>query len=885
MSELATPVCVGTGMIPFTLEPRNRVPAAVLLGLAADEHGPLGDAGAINLAQVKAVWPIAVAAQGVGAAVMVGMPFETGTATSALAYVGVGLVTVLAGAIWVLLALPRAGRWPTHILNRVLTALSGGTAGALLMLLWAAARIPAGPGQLVSFVAAAGAIGLTAIALQPVRAATLGFGAGLVVALLCLSGLGIAIGVSAAFLGCLGACARRLAHHDADAALAHAAEASEGRLAAKMIAEFEGQGTGWFWEADRFGRVTYLSATVAAELARTLGCTPVGRMLTDIFRMDGTAPGTERTLAFHLSSRTSFTDYSVCAAGTVEAERWWSISGRPVLDDAGRFAGFIGSGSDLTERRRSEAEITRLAMFDGLTGLANRQHMRLSLDKTLAHVPGAFRPVALFLLDLDRFKQVNDTLGHQAGDALLKQVAQRLQRGVGDAGLVGRLGGDEFQVLLPGMDSREALAILARDLIKSISQPYFIEGTSIAIGGSLGIALALKPGDDADLLIRNADLALYAAKGDGRGVHRFYAAEMLAGARTRQQLEDDLRQAIATGAFHLTYQPVVSTKDARIVGYEALVRWNHPTRGVVSPAEFIPVAEECGLIGAIGEWVLRTACLEASRWPQPVRVAVNVSPIQFADPQLPALVTNALARSGLKPDRLELEITEGVFLDEKQSSDAMFRALKAIGVRLALDDFGTGYSSLGYLRSAPFDKIIVKGAAQPGNRNAAIIKAIGTLAETLDMETTAEGVEIEDEIDLVRRLGCSHIQGYIYGKPAPAEEVLRQLSEGGGEVSASGYRVSRGPRSTMLRSARVAIGGTEGDVRIRNMSATGAMIDGLQIEGEGTGLDVLIELVEDQMFAARIRWARDGRAGIEFAEQFNLERLHQPATKIRRIAG
>jgi diguanylate cyclase (GGDEF)-like protein len=880
-------------MFRLRLDPRDRVPAAVLLGLAEDERAPLADAGAMRLAQVRTVWPIAMAAQVVGSAVLIVMPTQAGT-PNALAFAGVGAVTALAGLIWALLALPLTRHWPVHRLNRALTGLAAAIAAGLLMLLWAAARMPSGSAQLGSFVAAAGAIGITAVALQPVRAATLGFGAGLVLALFALAGPGMALAVAAAFYGCLGASARRLARYDVDAAIRQAAEQSEHRLAAKMIAEFEGQGTGWFWEADRYGRLTYLSATVATELKRAGSVQPVGRMLTDVFQMDGATPGTERTLAFHLSSRTSFHDYPVCAAGAVSADRWWSISGRPLLDDDGRFAGFIGSGSDLTERRRSEAEITRLAMFDGLTGLANRQHMRVSLDKTLAQSPGAFRPVALFLLDLDRFKAVNDTLGHQAGDALLKQVAQRLQRGVGDAGLVGRLGGDEFQMLLPGMDNREALAILARDLIKSISQPYFISGASISIGGSIGIALALKPGDDAETLIRNADLALYAAKGDGRGVHRFYSPEMLAGAQTRQLLEEDLRHAIATGAFHLTYQPVVATADTRIVGYEALVRWDHPTRGAVSPAEFIPVAEDCGLIGAIGEWVLRTACLEAARWPGDIRVAVNVSPIQFADPQLPALVTSALARSGLAPARLELEITEGVFLDEKQSSDAMFRSLKGLGVRLALDDFGTGYSSLGYLRTAPFDKIkidqsFVKGAAQPGNRNAAIIKAIVTLAETLDMETTAEGVEVEDEIELVRRLGCSHIQGFIYGKPARAEEVARQLAAGGGTVAADGFRVSRSPRNTMLRSARVAIGGTEGDVRIRNISSTGAMIDGLEIDGNiengGAGLDVLIELLEDQMFAARIRWARDGRAGIEFAEAFNLERLNQSGARIRRLAG
>ena len=885
-------------MVALRLDPRDRVPAAVLLGLAEDERAPLADAGAMRLAQVKAVWPIAMAAQMVGAAVLIMLPYlnphDHVGVSSPLAFAGVGLTTALAGLIWALLALPLTRDWPIHVLNRALMLLASGTAVSLLLLMWAAARMPAGPSQLGSFVAAAGAVGITALVLQPVRAATLGFGAGLVIALVGLAGIGPALGIAAAFLGCLGAATRRLARHDVDAAITHAAEASEGRLAAKMIAEFEGQGTGWFWEADRYGRVTYLSATVATELDKAGGVPAVGRMLTDIFQMDGETPGTERTLAFHLSSRTSFHDYPVCAMGDDKNDRWWSISGRPLLDEVGRFSGFIGSGSDLTERRRSEAEITRLAMFDGLTGLANRAHMRQSLDKTLAQTPNAFRPVALFLLDLDRFKQVNDTLGHQAGDALLKQVAQRLQRGVGDAGLVGRLGGDEFQVLLPGMDNRDSLAILARDLIKSISQPYFIQGASISIGGSIGIALALKPGDDSETLTRNADLALYAAKGDGRGVHRFYSPEMLAGAQTRQQLEDDLRNAIAIGGFHLTYQPVVSTANAKIVGYEALVRWDHPTRGPVSPAEFIPVAEECGLIGAIGEWVLRTACLEAASWPRgdggDIRVAVNVSPIQFADPQLPALVASALARSGLAPARLELEITEGVFLDEKTSSDAMFKALKGLGVRMALDDFGTGYSSLGYLRTAPFDKIkidqsFVKGAAQPGNRNAAIIKAIVTLADTLDMETTAEGVEIEDEIELVRRLGCSHIQGYIYGKPARAEEVHRQLAATGGEAQADGFRVSRSPRATMLRSARVAIGGTEGDVRIRNISTTGAMIDGVEFDGDSEGLDVLIELLEDQMFAARIRWARDGRAGLEFAEAFNLERLNPASARIRRIAG
>ena len=678
----------------------------------------------------------------------------------------------------------------------------------------------------------------------------------------------------------------RLARIDARTAYDHMIDSGNGRLALKMIAEFEDHGTGWFWESDRQGRLTYLSRK-ADDLVQNGQPHPIGQFLTDVFRMDGAAIGTERTLAFHLSSRTAFADYMICGAGDAPevAERWWSMSGRPMIDDLGRFGGFIGSGSDLTEKRRSDAEITRLALFDSLTGLANRQRMRHSLDKTLQQQAITHSPAALFLMDLDRFKAVNDTLGHQAGDELLKQVAQRLQRIVGDAGLVGRLGGDEFQVLLPGNDRGDALALLARDLIAGLSQPYFVAATSVTIGCSIGIAIAPQDGKDAEALIRNADLALYAAKADGRGVHRFYSDDMLAGAKSRKALEDDMRLALTEGGFVLHYQPVLSTKDAKIVGYEALIRWHHPVRGPISPADFIPVAEECGLIEPLGEWVLRTACADAARWPGDVRVAVNVSPIQFANPAFPALVTSALAHSGLPARRLELEITEGVFLAGSGSTDAMFKALKAIGVRLALDDFGTGYSSLGYLRTAPFDKIkidqsFVRGAAAPGNRNAAIIRAIVSLAETLGMETTAEGVEIQDEIDLVRDLGCSHIQGYVYGRGVPAADVMAQLGEAA-PAHPVGHRISRAPRTRMLRSARIEIGRKQGDVRIRNMSSSGALIDGINIDGEAVGVDVMLEVAEDMMVAARIAWAHDGRAGIAFNERIDLDRLNAPMSRLR----
>jgi len=693
--------------------------------------------------------------------------------------------------------------------------------------------------------------------------------------------------VSAAFLLCLDAAMYRLGRLDLEQISSRTKAVTEGTRAARLVEELESNASGWFWETDRAGRLTYLSEKVLQAIGPSVG-EPIGKLLTEVFAMDSAAPDRERTLNFHMSARTSFSDYSVRAL-TGDSDRWWSISGRPFIDEFGQFRGFIGSGNDLTERRKSEAEVTRLALFDGLTGLANRQRMRVSLDQALNQQGGTrYNPTALFLLDLDRFKAVNDTLGHQTGDVLLKQVAQRLQRAIGDAGLVGRLGGDEFKVLLPGESNRDRLADIAKNVIESLSHVYVINGASISIGCSVGIAIAPEDGDDSDTLIRNADLALYAAKADGRGVHRFYRGEMLVDAQSRKKLEDDLRQALGKGEFHLAYQPVVSTEDAKIVGYEALLRWNHPTRGAISPADFIPVAEDCGLIEPIGEWVMRTACMAAAQWPDGVRVAVNVSPIQFANPALPGLVTSALARSGLAPARLELEITEGVFLDETSAAEKMFDNLKKLGVRLALDDFGTGYSSLGYLKKAPFDKIkidqsFVRGAILPGNRNAAIIKAIVTLADTLQMETTAEGVEVQDEIALIKELGCSHIQGFVYGKPIVHEEVVAQLAQAGGHARPSGVRISRAPRLKMLRSAAIEVGQARRTVRIRNISTTGVMIEGAKVTPE---CDVLIELLPNEMFRAKVRWVDGDNAGLQFARPFNVERLNAPpATRqIRRSA-
>ncbi len=858
-------------------------------------HSNVTESEAINfapiIAQLSLTWTVAFIVQVLAAATVAvssilaeRIDLITRVALEGGTVVGLGLFALI------MLKCSPMRHWPPHRHVRLAAIYGGGLGIVLTGLLWESNALTSDRTQLACFIAVLGAMGVTAMALHPVRAAQLSYAAATVVMIAIRSGPGIGTYIACGCLVCLGMATRRLALMDSEHALHRIRDQAEGMLAARLVHEFETQGTGWFWQTDRQGIITYLSPKVAVAVSAP-DEPAIGQPLNVVFKIDNVSPGTERTLGFHLSSRTGFSDYPVRPLAFGTSDNWWSMSGRPVIDDKGKFQGFIGSGSDLTEKRRSEAEITKLALFDGLTGLANRQRMRVSLDQTLNQPSSQYRPTALLLLDLDRFKVVNDTLGHQMGDALLKQVAQRLMRTIGDAGLVGRLGGDEFKVVLPGEDNVETLSDMSRSVIAALSQPYAIDGNTISIGCSIGVAVAPRDGADSETLVRNADLALYAAKADGRGVHRFYREELLHGAQNRKQLEDDLRHALVKHQFHLVYQPVVCTESARVVGYEALLRWDHPTRGGISPADFIPVAEDCGLIESIGEWVLRTACLDAAKWPRDVRVGVNVSPIQFANPALPGIVTNALAKSGIAPGRLELEITEGVFLDETASSEAMFKALKGIGVRLALDDFGTGYSSLGYLRSAPFDKIkidqsFVRGAAMAGNRNAAIIKAIVTLAKTMQMETTAEGVETQDEIELIRELGCSHIQGFVYGRPLLAEDVIRLLADGGGMATAIGYKTSRSQRTAVMRTALLRVGTVEGEVRLRNISATGAMIDGIDFGRNAENTPLEIEVIEGQMLGARVMWNRDGKAGIAFDQPFNTDVLNAALeSRLARLAA
>lgn len=640
------------------------------------------------------------------------------------------------------------------------------------------------------------------------------------------------------------------------------------RQAWLLLRDYERSGSGWFWSSDEHGRLAYISSRAAEKLGKASE-ELVGTPFQAIFNLERNEDDDPvgRTLPLVLNARKTFSELEL-RANSAEEEIWWAISGRPQFDESGSFSGFLGNGTDITKVRRTQRDASRLAMYDSLTGLTNRYQMGKRLAATLTAYKAAKRACALMMIDLDRFKQVNDTLGHPAGDELLKQVAQRLTRIMPDNGCeIGRLGGDEFQVVLPDVDDRGRLGDIARKIIEIVSQPYSVDGSRCVIGASVGVAIAPYDGIDADELTRSADLALYAAKGGGRGQFRFYSSELHREAERRRQIEDDLRDALLNDELYLAYQPVVDVKTNQVAGLEAVMRWEHPELGNVSPAIFIPIAEETHLIGPMGDWALKQACQDVAMLPGNIRVAVNVSPAQFSNAGLPQVVTQALTSSGLPAERLELEVTESIFLSDDEHTDHMFKSLKVLGVRLALDDFGTGYSALSYLQKTDFDKIkidqgFIRGVTQPGSRNVAIIKSVVSLAEGLNMETTAEGIEALDELQVMHDLGVQYIQGYIYSRPLAYSDVEEALASGNWVIEPTGPSKFRHERMTVLRKIGLIHEDHRYEVMLRNMSRTGCLIEGLLDVPVDT--QFVIDFGEGQLAVASVKRSAGSLQGLEF---------------------
>ena len=560
--------------------------------------------------------------------------------------------------------------------------------------------------------------------------------------------------------------------------LAEAGMAEQREVVSLLLREFEDDGADWLWETDAHRRVRAVSRRFAVSLGLEPGEIE-GKSLIKLIAGGGWSADAIHPSLHELADR--LTRHDAFANLVVQANvggetRWWELSGKPRRDEAGAFLGFRGVGSDVTAQRASSDKIAWLARYDTLTGLPNRMMLTDAIATAMRGAEAGGKRCAFLMIDLDRFKAVNDTLGHHIGDHLLAAVSERLQALMGQTETCGRLGGDEFAVVIHDVAGLEHIDTLARAVIARLSEPYTVDNHVLYVGASVGSAVGPRDGDTVEMLMRNADLALYRAKAGGGGRHCTYEPGLHAQAEERRLIEVSLRDAIARNELSLHYQPVVSADDERVVSFEALVRWYSPQHGLISPARFVPVAEDTRLIVPIGEWVLRTACAEAMNWPAPVRVAVNVSAEQLLDPGFLDTLVAVLSSTGLPPQRLEIEVTEGIFLrDATTVRNVLERALK-LGCEIALDDFGTGFSSLGYLRTLRFstikvDQSFVKGGATGNPESLAVIRAVVAMADSLEISTTAEGVETEEELALVRRLGCRKIQGFYYGRPMPAVDV------------------------------------------------------------------------------------------------------------------
>ncbi len=639
--------------------------------------------------------------------------------------------------------------------------------GGMLLVMTTVLAAPSPLGGL-AFVALAGTGGATAAALDH---------AGSLAALIALSTL--------AAMAALAINARTLL----DRIVAQQALAEKEELVSLLLRDFGDAGADWLWRIDAGKRVVDITPRLIRQFGlprSAIENRPLLALLAgESWEQGSVAPGI-RALADRLARRESFRDLVVPVEIGGEP-RWWSLSATPRRDGRGALLGFWGVGTDVTERHRSVERIDRMARFDALTSLANRAHVIAALGDALRDGHCLGRRSTLMLIDLDRFKQVNDTLGHPIGDRLLIAVAGRLRALAGPDDVCGRLGGDEFAVVVPDADDRDRVEALAETIVTSLSAPYEIEGHRLHIGASVGTATAPRDGRSVETMLRNADLALYQAKDQGRGMHRRYEPQLHSAAEHRRKIESALRVALEHGQLRLVYQPIVEAGAGRLAGFEALLRWTHPELGPIGPEIFLPIAEEARLIGRIGDWVMHTACRDAAVWPGDVGLAVNLAGAQLKDPQLTATVIAALSHSGLDPTRLELEIGEDVYL---RGGPAMIEAtdrLLMLGVRVSLSDYCTSQATTflrkGRFSSVKIDHDFVRGVAEGSAESIAIVRAIVTLAQNMGMTTIAEGAETQADRERMLDLGCDRIQGWTVSEPLDAAAAARMAGAGPGIVA------------------------------------------------------------------------------------------------------
>lgn len=643
-----------------------------------------------------------------------------------------------------------------------------------------------------------------------------------------------------------------------------ASKLSDGEKLA-MLDDLEQSGLGWFWACDQKGNLTYLSATIADRLNLPLE-EIIGQPLSSVF-VPVDRDGRTKSLALMLGAQKSFSGFAVRAEKRPNGAVL-RLSGQP-SHRSNTYEGFRGTGWDITDEYHREEETARLAKYDSLTGLSNRHRMKSLIETTLTAFKAAKRNCALMMLDLDKFKHVNDTLGHAAGDELLKQVSDRLKRSIEVECEIGRLGGDEFQVMIPDVDDRGELGEIAMKIITMLKQPYTLEEGRCVIGCSVGIAVAPHDGVTMDEVVRSADLALYAAKNGGRGQYRFFSGELENEAIFRRRLEENLGDAVRREQLFLKYEPIVDANSEAVRALEAHICWMHDQRGEIDEQEFASILDGSSQVAEVGTWAIKQACTHATQWPDTIRVAVNIPVALFASDGFVDAVSEALQQTDLSPHRLELEVSEAVFFGDTDAVDRTLGRLFKLGVRLTLDEFGSGYSSLAYLRRAPFDAIkidekLIEEAGKHDSSELGLVRAIVALADALEMDTIANGIESTELLARLKECGVKRMEGPVYSDPVGVEVVARELVGENWKITPCGDRIKRSKRRTVYRRINVIHDDHSYEVVLRNLSKTGALIQGLDEVPKGT--QFVVDLGGGQLAVATVIRSNGDTQGLEFEQ-------------------